>query len=94
MSSDSLPEAVYLAELRRLKKETLEACVQTEALREELRPESLIEDRDLSELLGELAWELEEAWTTAKRAHTRVELLLAIRGHPLDSRDQYERDID
>lgn len=90
--SDSLPEAVYLGELKRLQRQTLALCVEAEASKEELKPESLIDDRDLSELIGKLAWELEEAWTTAKRAHTRVELLLAMRGHRLDPRGQYERD--
>ncbi len=87
-----MPEEEYLEEVKRLKNQTLALCVQTEALREEQQPESLRRDLDLNQLLGQLVGEVDAAWTTAERALKHTEIILAMQGHPLDSRDQYERD--
>ncbi len=90
--SDNLSELTYLEELRRLKLRVLEACVDTEALNAELQPESLRRDRDLSELLQHLIWDLDEAHAQAERVYKHVEGALAMQGFPLDARDQHERD--
>jgi hypothetical protein len=90
--SGKLFEIAYLGELKRLKKQAIELAVHAEALNAELQPESLRRDSDLGELLRHLIWDLDEASSQAQKVHKRVEILLAMQGHPLDSRDQYERD--
>jgi hypothetical protein len=52
--SDSLPEAEYLEELKRLKKQALELCVEAKALQAEQKPESLLRELDLKDLVADL----------------------------------------